>query len=418
MPNHEPTPRWTIRRRLAVAAFSVLLAVISGVGNLLPGSSGTAPAEASPAQEPGVTRYFGRGAFEGIRRAVTDTPRSCDVSDDHLTAMVMAPIFKEVSMAETPDAVPSPMTLSRYDEWTGNRSGSNNLHANYGLYPFWDPHGTPFKRAFWHPGIGIFQYDSAGVGANFTAAERINTEFVTRDVVRGIADRYCAAGGSDAQRRAAAWQPWAVLGGVAKSEALFHEMVGAGVEPFSRIGLVDGVENAGGMEQRTCEVGGETVECFYVDPARAQGANWWATRNPDGGSVTSGESPLSAPFYVLRRGDFEERHWLAADTGYPIDLSARRLLGQNARPRDGEPQSGLQWFDSSDLCDTARPETGCPVPPPEEPEPAVEEASEENEQKGSEQADQGERRALRGKGDAAPAGDTARHAEIAVAADA
>ena len=171
------------------------------------------PASAAPAAAPGgITRYFGRGAFDGIRKAVAATPRSCALSDNDLTALVMAPIFKEVSMAETPDAVPSPMTLSRWDEWTGIRSGSSNLDANYGLYAFRDP-STPYVRAYWNPGVGIFQYDPAGVGAPFTAAE--------------MAGRYCAAGGGAGQRRAAAWQPWGALGGIAKSEALFQEMLGA-----------------------------------------------------------------------------------------------------------------------------------------------------------------------------------------------
>ena len=71
-------------------------------------------------------------------------------------------------MAETPETAPSPMTLSRWDEWSGRWSGSNNLNANYGLYAFRDPN-TPYKRAYWTPGVGIFQYDVAGVGKPFTA---------------------------------------------------------------------------------------------------------------------------------------------------------------------------------------------------------------------------------------------------------
>ena len=288
------------------------------------------------------------------------TPRSCALSDDELTALVMAPIFKEVSMATTPDAAPSPMTLSRWDEWTGLVSGSNNMNANYGLYAFRDP-ATPFPRAYWTPGVGIFQYDSAGVGAPFTAAQLIDVQFVAGDVTAGMAARYCASGGS----RAAAWEPWAALGGIAKSEALYQEMLTPGLAPFARIGLVDGIEVAGGMQPRTCLVGGQSLPCWYVDPARAQGANWWATDDPTGGAVGSGEAPLTAPFYVISRGDgYEERYWMSVDTGYAVNISARRTLGQNARPRDGEPASGLEWWQGADLCDTARPEMGCVPPPP------------------------------------------------------
>ena len=79
-------------------------------------------------------------------------------------------------------------------------------------------------------------------------------------------------------------------------------------------------------------------------------------------------APLSAPFYVLERNGFEERHWMAEDTGYRVDLAARRRLGLNARPVDGQRRSGLQWFGASTLCDPARPEMGC-APPPAKPGP-------------------------------------------------
>lgn len=65
----------------------------------------------------------------------------------------------------------------------------------------------------------------------------------------------------------------------------------------------------------------------------------------------------------MKQGGYEERHWLRQDTGYPGDISGKRLLGQNARPRDGQPRSGVRWFASSDLCDTSRPELGCAPKP-------------------------------------------------------
>ena len=371
--------RRPVRRHLATAALAATVA-LAAVGGLIPGSpfgdTERAEAQAVPAGTPGVTRYFGKGAYEGIRTAVAATPRACALSDDELTALVMAPIFKEVSMAETPETAPSPMTLSRWDEWTGRWSGSNNLNANYGLYAFRDPASTPYKRAYWTPGVGIFQYDVAGVGAPYTAAQMMDVSYIARDVAGGMANRYCAAGGDAFARRSAAWQPWQALGGIAKSEALFQEMVGAGHPPFSTIGLVEGIENAGGMVAHTCLLSGVPTECYYVNPAAAQGANWWATANPDGGAVSSGEAPLTAPFYVVQRNGHEERHWMMHDTGYDVNLFASRQLGQNARPMDGQPASGLAWSNQSDLCDTDRPEFRCPLPapPPPAPEPAPAEA--------------------------------------------
>ena len=362
MSEHAPTAGRRPRRRVLSAILGAALALTAA--NLLPGPfDHAAGAQPVPAGFAGVTRYFGRGAYDGIRAAVAATPRSCALDDDTLAALVMAPIFKEVSDATTPETAPSPMTLSRWDEWTGVRSGSNNMHANYGLYPFADP-ATPYPRAYWTPGIGIFQYDSAGVGAPYTAAELMDVQYIAGDVAGGMADRYCAAGGDDYARRAAAWQPWSGLGGIAKSEALFQEMLGLDAPAWSRIGLVDGIENGGGMVARICVTSGQTLPCWYIDPSKAQGANWWALDDPSGGAPGSGEAPLPAPFYVIERDGFEERHFMSIDTGYPQNLAGRRQLGLNARPRDGQPGSGIQWYDASDVCDTARPEMGCAPPPP------------------------------------------------------
>ena len=120
---------------------------------------------------------------------------------------------------------------------------------------------------------------------------------------------------------------------------------------------------------RLGQLSGIPTLCHYVDPRLAQGANWWANANVDGGAVAVGEAPLTAPFYVVKRNGYEERHWLAPDTGYDVDVSARRRIGSNARPMDGEPASGLEWFATSDLCDQDRTEVACPEPPPA-PEPA------------------------------------------------
>ena len=84
----------------------------------------------------------------------------------------------------------------------------------------------------------------------------MNVQFIAGDVAAGMANRYCAAGGDSYTNRAAAWQPWSGLGGVAKSEALPPGDGRARLAPVLDDRLVDGIENTGGMRTHTCLLGG------------------------------------------------------------------------------------------------------------------------------------------------------------------
>lgn len=324
-----------------------------------------------------AARYIGEGPWLTIRFISAGVAKPCRVGSEELAAMVFAPIFKESSAATSPSSVGSPMTLSRADEWTsGVRGTGNNLDANHGLYENRNP-DTPYQRAYWHPGIGLWQYDSAGVGAPFTAAGRIDTAVVGLDVVRGMLNRYCASSATDDfGKRRSAWSPWlsacttsVVADNLCEQE--YRNMIGT-TPVFANVRPVAGVSATGGMLERTCRVGGVSHTCWYVDPDRAEGTRSWQF-NPSGGpDWRTRPTPLSHPFYVLERNGQEERHWIRADTGYAVDISARRLLGRNARPRSGTANagSGLTWSRSSDLCDLTTGRGRCgQVPDPDPPMP-------------------------------------------------
>ena len=329
------------------------------VGEELGGAAGTEAVVAA------TERYFGQEAYNAVRAAVTATSRPCTISTDGLTALVLAPVFKESSAATTPSTAPAPMTLSRYDEWSGTFGTTNNQDANYGLYAFRDPF-TPYQRAYWHPGIGIWQYDSAGLGAPFTAIESMHVGVMAADVARIMSTRYCAASGTDQDRRYAAWTDWGFP--CTLCEGFFDEMYNT-VPKFANLNMVSGITALGGVVQHTCALQGVagTRPCWYVDPRVGviQGATAWATLSPDGGSgPTVPPAPLSRAFYVVDRGTTEERHWLRADTGYGIDIRATRTIGRNARPRSTQPGSGLTWASTSGLCDITASRGACvPVPP-------------------------------------------------------
>lgn len=56
------------------------------------------------------------------------------------------------------------------------------------LYAFGN-RATPFQRAFWHPGIGLWQFDHPWSN---TAAERINTSTAADLAAQVVASRWCS----------------------------------------------------------------------------------------------------------------------------------------------------------------------------------------------------------------------------------
>lgn len=326
-------------------------------------------------------RYFGSGPWNAIRTAANNQPTCAGLTNTELFAMVLTTIFRESGGARSAGNEPAPMTLSRYDEWTGTYSTSNNRDANYGLYAFRNPF-TPYKRAFWHPGIGIWQYDSAGVGAPYTLAERTSTAFMAPIVARAMAGAYCSSKSStETGKRYAAWYPWYLScdtapewsGGQVNPNATYCEQIYQGLmqSNFSIVHLTPGIDQAGGVVSRTCRLNdtGRIYPCHYVDPARAQGASWWATMKPlDGGAPnrrTSPATPIALPFYVVKRDGQEIRYWLREDTGYNRELSGTRTLGKNARPKSNQIGSGLTWAYGVGLCDMSTLRGSCDpgIPP-------------------------------------------------------
>ncbi len=354
----------------------------------VPLATASAARSAGASTNAALVRYFGQGPWDAIQAASAVTARCADLTGPELTALVTSPIFKESSAATSASSAPAPMTLSRYDEWNGLMSTTTNRSANYGLYAFRNPY-TAYPRAYWHPGIGIWQYDSAGVGAPYTAIERMDVRVVAADVASGMASRYCSppaavvghtAPFTEQERRDAAWWPW-WAGSTTRScplcQAEYDKMT-ASTPYFANVSLVAGISATGGAQQRTCRLPGTSasVTCWYVDPSVGviQGATGWAQLSPDGkGSPTVAPAPLSKPFYVIKRDGYEERHWLKADTGYSIDISGKRLLGKNERPRSNQVGSGIGWSSTSGLCDLTTGRGSCGVtPPPDNPVPAPE----------------------------------------------
>jgi hypothetical protein len=145
-----------------------------------------------------------------------------------------------------------------------------------------------------------------------------------------MVSRWCAN-----PSRAYVWAPWFACATSSVCEDIYNHIFDG--SQLRNITVHSSVGREGGMEARTCTVAGAPTFCWYVDPARAQGANWWV--NP-----SAGPSPISAPFYVVSINGREARYWLAQDTGFLLTLKADKPVTANAR-------TSLTWSASAELCD-------------------------------------------------------------------
>ncbi|MEZ5134383.1 MAG: FxLYD domain-containing protein [Acidimicrobiales bacterium] len=243
--------------------------------------------------------------------------RCGDLSRDALAAMMLTPTFTETGA--TGANAPGPMTLSRWD-------------TQAALYAF----GTKglADKAFFHPGIGMWQFDSAGFWP-LTAATAINSYTSAEQAASVMASRYCASTQTDpVKKRQSAWAPWYYCTSGTLCEGVYQSVLSSGVLDVN----TTSISSLGGMEQRTCEVTGiGHVSCGFVDPAKAQGYAAWAIPN-------FGPAPVTAPFYVFEANGREYRYWLKQDTGYAQTIRADKPVTANAR-------TSLSWSYSDTLCD-------------------------------------------------------------------
>ena len=123
---------------------------------------------------------FGREPYQDTTAAAAQVAAAaratgCGISDASLAGMLLSITFTEAGPEASTTSAPSPMTLSRWDTQPilyafGNRS-------------------TPFQRAFWHPGVGLWQFDHPWSN---TAAERINTRTAADLAAQVVAGRWCS----------------------------------------------------------------------------------------------------------------------------------------------------------------------------------------------------------------------------------
>jgi hypothetical protein len=301
------------RRKLTTIVLTAWLALVGALPVL--------GAEVSTATPAGA-HVLGSGPINDIL-AWADADKACGLTRDQLAAMMLTPVYFETGDSATQS--PSPMTLSRSDTAAG-------------LYSFGNPQ-TSTPNAFFHPGVGLWQFDSAG-GWPLTAASAINTFTAASQAAGVMSNRWCSSSGTDVQRRAFAWGPWSecTSGSTAPGscEAMYNQLLVNGVFTVTSDPTTSSL---GGMQTRTCNVGSiGQVTCAYVNPALAQGNRSWTVPG-------FGPSPVTAPFYEFDSNGREYRYWLSADTGYGGTIEADKPITANAR-------TSLTWrSNQGDLCD-------------------------------------------------------------------
>jgi hypothetical protein len=319
-----PVDRPSLRRSRGVVAVLAVLATIgfgaaSGIGAGVVQSAGS-PAAAAPTP----TRAYGSEPIDDVLHWANQYA-SCGLTGNKLAAMMVVPTFTESGAATTPTEAPSPMTLSRWDTqsalWAfGNKS-------------------TPYQRAFWHPGVGMWQFDSAG-GWNLSAGTMINSFTAAEQAAKVMSSRYCASTGTtDLAKIRYAWGPWYACAASAETTCIgiFNEIFD-GTDIW--VNRAYGVHRLGGAEEHSCVVAGVgVVTCYRIDPARAEGNRSFTSSSP------SIPTPITAPFYSWVAAGREYRTWLSSDTGYGATVTASKPITANAR-------TSLTWqLDGPGLCD-------------------------------------------------------------------
>lgn len=296
---------------------------------------------------------YGQEPLQDVLRWATEsTVRECLKRQDGgcLSANEFAAIMLAITWPEAADAQagapPSPMTLSRWD--VGDRN--KNLYG---------PSREHFPRVYWHPGVGPWQIDSAGVGKYMDIEASIDSRFAAKQIADYLASLWQGQNQSlpDKTKRQRVWFEWYACT-TGRCEQLFNQIYDSRTGELT-VTRDRSVGRMGGAERGTCSFKGpdprrpfngvgelpRTWDCLLVNPQKAQGAtaNWQLP--PPTGNFPSGPSPLAVPFYAWSMAGEEYAVFPKSLSGYPMTIAGIRPLGQDVR-------TSVQWqsWDQTDIC--------------------------------------------------------------------
>lgn len=281
------------------------------------------------------------------------------LTTNRLVALMLPPTWAEVvgNTANTPH----PMVLGRADSHFFSNGKMAQDGKNQRLYK--DSDLNNHGRVFWHPGVGMWQYDDSGLGSNFG----IQKWGPYDAVAEYMAKRWCSKNITLAN----IWSRWFACRGD-RCRTTYNEIYDEATDSLRHLDheIDNMVDYRGGISQRTCRFFNDPTDyyCHYID---AEGAadrdaytgSWFGSVN--GGAGGASPSPLARPFYVVTvesgTNRYELRVWLDEDLpDFAADITATRTYGEDSRGVPNDPNSsGLLWGGQTSMCDVTANRGNC-----------------------------------------------------------
>ena len=241
----------------------------------------------------------------------TNIPEEYRLTRNRLAALLLSISLNEL-LGDGPHA---PMNVSRSD-FRGVRDGNDRL------YSLNLPLNMEYERAFWHPGVGLWQLDDINnYGSKLNHAQRAHAVTGAKNAAMIFLDGYCrrpmlTTGDASIARFKAALGPWH---GCTKNNGQwcfddFESMVKGSAFPVPTgpspdVSLYLDVHTEftdphGGVKSLTCRWGtaGDLFKCFLYDIENNAQGEWWdghldghSTKSPVADAFLSFTQPIPSP---------------------------------------------------------------------------------------------------------------------------
>ncbi|WP_419930399.1 fibronectin type III domain-containing protein [Candidatus Poriferisocius sp.] len=258
--------------------------------------------------------YFTKGTVKGVLyaagKAISDkgTCTAGMPSTNKLAAIMLSIPIHELNAAFSSTSSPTPMTLSRWDNLgrkiqthpgvTEDKDKTESLNKR--LYS----HVTKqdYVRAFWNPGVGLWQLDPWDNSLTLNHAERADTTKGGLVVASYLLNQYCTGINTLKSKLNSIWH------GCSKDNVpdrcyntftneLYHNANNVDQLKVNSVDAFDEVD--GGVRERTCRWATSSTEiaCYLYDVELTQG--WMDKAELLGADSNFGRTPLSKAFLAF-----------------------------------------------------------------------------------------------------------------------